>query len=89
MTLEPETITCTDCSREFEFTQEEAEFFNSKGFTNYPKRCPGCRAIRREANAERQTYPIVCEECGKEAQVLHPDMKLCRECYKQSQQSEG
>jgi len=88
--LEDRTLTCEDCGKEWTFTADEQEWFMDKGFINEPKRCMECRRARRMTNRpSRQTYPIVCEKCGANADVLHPDMRLCRNCYKQSQQSEG
>jgi CxxC-x17-CxxC domain-containing protein len=47
MTYTEKSLTCSDCGKSFPFTAEEQEFFNSKGFTNEPKRCPSCRSARR------------------------------------------
>lgn len=41
---------CIDCGAEFEITDGEKSFFESKGFT-LPKRCKSCRAKKK---AERQ-----------------------------------
>ncbi|MDA1096419.1 MAG: zinc-ribbon domain containing protein [Chloroflexi bacterium] len=43
------TLTCRDCGTSFVFTSSEQDFFNSKGFTNEPSRCPACRATRKES----------------------------------------
>jgi CxxC-x17-CxxC domain-containing protein len=43
------TLTCRDCGREFSFTAGEQEFYNSRGFTNEPSRCPECRAAAKAA----------------------------------------
>ena len=40
-------ITCLDCGQEFAFTAGEQEFYAQRGFTEPPKRCPSCRAIRK------------------------------------------
>lgn len=40
-------ITCLDCGTEFSFTAGEQEFYAQRGFTEPPKRCPSCRAIRK------------------------------------------
>ena len=46
------TLTCSDCSMEFAFTEREQAFYAEKGFTE-PRRCPSCRASRKAArNAE-------------------------------------
>ena len=41
------TITCLDCGQEFSFTAGEQEFYAQRGFSEPPKRCPSCRAIRK------------------------------------------
>lgn len=46
-----QTITCTDCGKQFTFTDNEQAFYESKGFSN-PGRCPDCRAARK---AERNS----------------------------------
>src|SRR5688572_26391907 len=79
------TLTCRDCGAQFEFTASEQEFFAQKGFTNEPGRCPTCREARKNERqgggggyssgggggyrSERQMYPTVCAECGKDTQV--------------------
>jgi CxxC-x17-CxxC domain-containing protein len=45
-------ISCLDCGQEFPFTVGEQEFYAQRGFTEAPKRCPGCRASRK---AQRQS----------------------------------
>jgi CxxC-x17-CxxC domain-containing protein len=42
-----QTLTCLDCGQEFSFTAGEQEFYAQRGFTEAPKRCPSCRAIRK------------------------------------------
>jgi CxxC-x17-CxxC domain-containing protein len=42
-----QTIACVDCGQEFAFTAGEQEFYTQRGFTEPPKRCPSCRAIRK------------------------------------------
>jgi CxxC-x17-CxxC domain-containing protein len=45
-------IACVDCGQEFTFTAGEQEFYEQRGFTEAPKRCGACRAIRK---AQRQS----------------------------------
>ena len=47
MSLVEKTLTCADCGDSFAFTVEEQEFYQSKGFTNEPKRCNQCRQTRK------------------------------------------
>ena len=41
------TISCIDCGTEFVFTAGEQEFYAQRGFTESPKRCASCRALRK------------------------------------------
>jgi CxxC-x17-CxxC domain-containing protein len=43
------TLTCRDCGQQFAFTAGEQEFFQSRGLTNDPTRCPECRRARKDA----------------------------------------
>jgi CxxC-x17-CxxC domain-containing protein len=45
-------IPCSDCGQEFTFTAGEQEFYEQRGFTEPPKRCGSCRAVRK---AQRQS----------------------------------
>ncbi len=93
--MQDKTLTCSDCGQQFTFTASEQEFFAQKGF-NDPSRCPSCRAARKAARAsgesfgggsrgERQMYPAVCAQCGKETEVpFQPrgDRPVyCSDCY--------
>ncbi len=42
------TIVCKDCGSEFIFTEGEQAFYQEKGFTNDPVRCPECRKARKQ-----------------------------------------
>jgi hypothetical protein len=52
MSFDDKSIRCSDCGTTFTFSSREQEFFESKGFTNEPKRCPTCR----RANKARRSY---------------------------------
>jgi CxxC-x17-CxxC domain-containing protein len=116
--MSDQTLTCQDCGKTFEFTESEAEFYRSKGFST-PGRCPDCRAARKAARnsgssysggssyggassygsasgyggGERQMYPAVCAQCGKDTQVpFQPrgDRPVyCSDCYRAQQGSSG
>ena len=45
---EDKTLTCCECGAEFVFTASEQEFYEEKGFTNEPRRCPACRQARKQ-----------------------------------------
>ncbi len=103
--MSDQTLTCTDCGKQFTFTESEQEFYQSKGFST-PGRCPDCRAARKAARqggssygsssgygsssyGERQMYPAVCAQCGKDTQVpFQPrgDKPVyCSDCYRAQQ----
>ena len=103
--MQDKTLTCRDCGRQFVFTASEQEFFAQKGFTNDPGRCPECRAARKarrdtggvsngfNARRDREMYPAVCAQCGKETQVpFQPrgDRPVyCSDCYSAQRSSGG
>ncbi|HUZ88382.1 MAG TPA: zinc-ribbon domain containing protein [Candidatus Acidoferrales bacterium] len=67
-------LTCRDCGREFVFTSGEQEFYQSRGLTNEPRRCPDCRSARRasdggSARPAREMHDVICSNCGKLTQV--------------------
>jgi CxxC-x17-CxxC domain-containing protein len=47
MSYADKTLTCRDCGTQFAFTAGEQQFYDQKGFTNAPTRCPDCRAARK------------------------------------------
>ena len=85
MAFTDQTLYCRDCNQEFIFTAGEQEFYESRGLTNAPSRCPSCRAARKGQGGgyssggrssgsggyreARQMYTAVCASCGGEAQV--------------------
>ncbi len=102
--MQDKTLTCSDCGQQFTFTASEQEFFAQKGF-NDPSRCPSCRAARKAARnsgesfgggsrgGERQMYPAVCAQCGKETEVpFQPrgDRPVyCSDCYNAQRAGSG
>ena len=98
MAFQDKSLTCSDCGTAFTFTAEEQEFFQSKGYTNEPKRCPACRQTRKAERygssgggsysggyRQRQMFPAVCAECGKETEVPFEPREgrpvYCSDCY--------
>ena len=85
MSFKDKTLECSDCGNEFTFSAEEQEQFQSRGYTNEPKRCPECRQARKTerygnsgnsygnsrygSSSPRQMFPVVCSDCGKETEV--------------------
>ncbi len=98
MSFEDKSIQCSDCGREFTHSAEDQEYFQSKGFTNEPKRCPECRQARKSERygnssygAPRQMFPATCAECGKSTEVpFQPrgDKPVyCSDCYRKVRSS--
>jgi CxxC-x17-CxxC domain-containing protein len=48
MSFEDKEITCVECGQTFVFSAGEQETYQQRGFTNEPKRCPPCRAARKQ-----------------------------------------
>lgn len=82
MEYQDKTLSCVDCGADFVFSASEQEFYANKGFTNEPKRCPDCRAARKQQQRgssgswdsggytrQRQMFPAVCAACGRDTQV--------------------
>ena len=85
MSFQDKTLDCSDCGKSFTFSTEEQEQFQSRGYTNEPKRCPECRQARKAQQnrlggnsygnsndgytARREMFPAVCSDCGKETTV--------------------
>ncbi len=94
MSFQDKTLECSDCNTTFTFSVEDQEFFQSKGYTNEPKRCPECRQARKTERygdnssygAPRQMFPATCAECGKSTEVpFQPrgDKPVyCSDCYR-------
>ena len=94
MSFEDKSLQCTDCGATFTFSAAEQEFFESKGYTNEPKRCPSCRQARKSEHygngsssysSRRQMFPATCAECGKETEVPFEPRDgrpvYCSDCY--------
>ena len=92
MGFEDRYLQCSDCGTSFVFSAEEQSYFQSKGYTNEPKRCPDCRRARKaqrnvgDSNGyERRMYPAICAECSKQTEVPFQPREdrpvYCRDCY--------
>ncbi len=97
MSFQEKSLQCSDCGATFTHSVEDQEFFQSRGYTNEPKRCPDCRQKRKSERYEsggsdygyrpqRQMFPATCAECGKETEVpFEPrgDKPVyCSDCYR-------
>lgn len=92
MGYQDKSLQCADCGATFTFTAKEQEFYASKGFTNEPKRCMNCRQTRKTerrgsggGGRNRQMFPAVCAQCGKETEVPFEPRQdrpvYCSDCY--------
>lgn len=94
MDFEDKNLQCSDCGTSFVFSAGEQAFFESKGYTNTPKRCPSCREARRAQRAKngevidrpaREMFRAVCAACSKDTEVPFEPREgrpvYCRECY--------
>jgi len=94
MSFQDKSLQCSDCGTAFTFSAGEQEFFESRGYTNEPKRCPPCRQARkaeRNGNSShsygfrRQMFPAICADCGKDTEVPfepHDGRPVyCSDCY--------
>jgi len=52
MSFQDKLIQCSDCRIMFNFSAGEQEFFQNKGFTNEPKRCPSCRRANKAQRSD-------------------------------------
>jgi CxxC-x17-CxxC domain-containing protein len=80
MPFTDKTLTCQDCSQQFNFSADDQEFFLGKGYSE-PKRCPSCRQARKAERGDgggysggggygsRQMHSVICAECGQTAEV--------------------
>jgi CxxC-x17-CxxC domain-containing protein len=84
--MNDKTIKCQDCGADFTWTASEQEFFQSKGYTNEPRRCVSCRQAKKNNQAPRQMYDAVCAnpDCKQSFQVpFNPSGKtvFCKEHF--------
>ena len=56
MSFQDKSIQCSDCGATFTFSVEDQEFFQLKGYTNEPKRCPECRQARKSERYGNSSY---------------------------------
>jgi CxxC-x17-CxxC domain-containing protein len=94
MSFEDKSIQCSDCGATFTFSVEEQELFQSRGYTNEPKRCPSCRQARKSerfgsdsySRGPRQMFQVTCAECGKDTEVPFEPRTgrpvYCSDCYR-------
>jgi CxxC-x17-CxxC domain-containing protein len=102
MAFKDKMLECSDCGNEFTFSAVEQELFESRGYTNEPKRCPECRQARNKqrhvnngngysgsrygSSFQRQMFPAICADCGKETEVPFQPRQdrpvYCSDCFR-------
>ena len=97
MIFQDKTLQCSDCNAMFTFSVQDQEFFQTKGFTNEPKRCSPCRQTRKlqsgnktsygnTSYAPRQMYPVTCSDCGIATEVpfepRNGKLVYCSDCFR-------
>jgi len=95
MSFQDKSLQCADCGATFTFSAEEQELFQSRGYTNEPKRCSPCRQARKSERygngsygygTRRQMFPAICAECGQDTEVpFEPSGDrpvYCSDCYR-------
>ena len=93
MSFQDKSIQCSDCGVTFTHSAEDQEFFQSKGYTNEPKRCPSCRQARKSERfgnnnhgSGRRMYAVTCADCGKDTEVPFEPREdrpvYCSDCYR-------
>jgi CxxC-x17-CxxC domain-containing protein len=85
MIFKDKSLQCYDCGKEFIFTAQEQEQFESMGYTNSPRRCTACRQERKAKQTNRpvssnRNYNSYDE---KPRRQMFP--AICSECKKETQ----
>jgi CxxC-x17-CxxC domain-containing protein len=57
-------LRCVACGADFVFTAREQAFHASKGFTNEPRRCSGCRQARRASGPRAESAAPAATSSG-------------------------
>lgn len=98
MSYEDRTLSCLECAEPFTFSADDQSYHDRMGFTNEPKRCPGCRQARRAQHnrdgfgggfnrGHREMHPVVCAECGRDTTVPFRPTGVrpvyCSDCFRQ------
>jgi CxxC-x17-CxxC domain-containing protein len=86
MSFQVKILSCCDCEREFNFSADEQESFQIKGFLNDPKRCPACRATRKSNRVG--TIGNTINSYGNNNGYLSPRQMfpaVCSDCGKATQ----
>ena len=98
VSYEDKTIVCTDCGQEFVHSADDQTRYAERGFAHEPKRCRECREKRKSeggrggggGRAPRESFEIVCAECGAATTVPFKPTEgrpvYCRDCFRTKRQ---
>ena len=64
MMMPDKTLLCGDCGQDFQWTEGDQEFYESKGFSP-PKRCKPCREKRKQRFVEVKARKTAVEAARK------------------------
>jgi hypothetical protein len=77
---EDENHWCVECGRSYIFTALEKEFYDKKGYDNYPNRCEECRE-KKNGKPALKLYEGICCKCGGRAilsfKPINPETVKC------------
>lgn len=89
MAFQDKNLKCQDCGKDFIWSGEDQEFYQTKGF-QAPLRCSACRQARKQA--PRQMYPATCSGCGAQCEVPFEPRTgrpvFCNTCYRQQREGQ-
>jgi len=82
MSFEDKTLTCSDCGASFTFSAGEQESFQSRGYTNEPKRCTECREARKAERNGSSGNSYGNRNSGSYSSDRQMYSAVCAECGK-------
>ncbi|MBY0547564.1 MAG: zinc-ribbon domain-containing protein [Candidatus Obscuribacterales bacterium] len=72
MMMSDRSLNCRKCGSRFLFSIGEQEYFQTKGLSNEPKKCPNCRVlcrVERDGKDVNTTTEVSCDQCGTATRV--------------------
>ena len=85
MSFQNKTLSCADCGANFTFSVEDQEFFQSRGYTNEPKRCPSCRQAKKSEHTGSGSYGSGGYVSGSYGSPRQMFPATCASCGKQTE----
>lgn len=70
MELEDKTLTCCDCRQEFAHSVQDQLRYSERGLQHEPKRCPTCRAKRRDERAAAEAAAEAAKRAAAAAIIV-------------------